>query len=50
MQLTGLSASAIYDLVRTGGFPKWADWPKIASGWKKEEVDASVARQGESSP
>jgi prophage regulatory protein len=43
MRRTGLSASAIYDLVRTGKFPKWADLPKIASGWKRQEVEAWIA-------
>ena len=50
MRRTGLSASAIYDLVRKGEFPKWADLPKIASGWRREEVEGWVALRRNSSP
>jgi prophage regulatory protein len=46
MRRTGLSASAIYDFVRTGEFPKWADLPKIASGWVREEVEGWMAERG----
>jgi prophage regulatory protein len=39
MRLTGLSASKLYDLIREGSFPKWADLPKIASGWHRSEIE-----------
>jgi prophage regulatory protein len=45
MRRTGLSASRIYDLVRAGEFPKWADLPKIASGWVRAEVEAWMAQR-----
>ena len=40
MKRTGLNSSKIYDLVRKGEFPKWANLPKIASGWLKTDVEA----------
>jgi predicted DNA-binding transcriptional regulator AlpA len=40
MRRTGLTASKIYDLVRTGEFPRWADLPKIASEWWRSDVEA----------
>jgi prophage regulatory protein len=39
MKRTGLSSSKIYDLVRQGSFPKWADLPKIASGWLRSDIE-----------
>ena len=39
MKLTGLNASQIYELSRKGQFPKWADLPKIASGWLRSDVE-----------
>jgi predicted DNA-binding transcriptional regulator AlpA len=47
MRRTGLSAAEIYDLVRRGEFPKWANLPKIASGWVREEVEAWMAGRGD---
>jgi predicted DNA-binding transcriptional regulator AlpA len=46
MKLTRLSSSEIYDLVRKGTFPKWADPPKIASGWHKSEIERWIASRG----
>jgi prophage regulatory protein len=40
MKRTGLNSATIYELVRKGAFPKWADLPKIASGWLKTDIDA----------
>jgi prophage regulatory protein len=40
MKRTGLNHSTIYDLIRKGSFPKWADLPKRASGWLKTDIDA----------
>lgn len=39
MRRTGLNSSTVYELVKAGTFPKWADLPKIASGWLKSDVD-----------
>jgi len=39
MKRTGFSSSKIYHLVREGSFPKWADLPKIASGWHRSEIE-----------
>jgi prophage regulatory protein len=36
---TNLSSSKIYELVREGLFPKWADLPKIASGWLRSDIE-----------
>src|SRR5258708_26860237 len=36
----GLNHSTIYELIRKGSFPKWADPPKRASGWLKTDIDA----------
>jgi prophage regulatory protein len=40
MKRTGLKSAKIYELVRKGEFPKWANLPKIASGWLKTDVEA----------
>ncbi len=37
---TGFDSSTIYELIREGNFPKWADLPKIASGWLRSDVEA----------
>lgn len=47
MRRTGLPSSKIYDLVRSGEFPKWADLPKIASGWVRSEVEAWIGSQAD---
>jgi prophage regulatory protein len=39
MKRTGLSSSKIYELIRDGAFPKWANLPKIASGWLQSDVE-----------
>ena len=39
MKVTGLNSSTLYDLIRTGEFPKWAPLPKIASGWVRLDVE-----------
>jgi predicted DNA-binding transcriptional regulator AlpA len=36
---TALNSSMIYELVRKGEFPKWAELPKIACGWHRSEVE-----------
>jgi prophage regulatory protein len=43
MKRTGLSHAMIYDGVRNGTFPKWADLPKRASEWLKADVEAWLA-------
>lgn len=43
MKRTGLNSSKIYELVRKGEFPKWANLPKIASSWLKSDVEAWMA-------
>jgi len=40
MKRTGFDSSTIYELIREGNFPKWADLPKIASGWLRSDVEA----------
>jgi prophage regulatory protein len=47
MKRTGFSASKIYDLIRKGAFPKWADLPKIASGWLRSEVERWIESRGQ---
>jgi predicted DNA-binding transcriptional regulator AlpA len=32
-------SSAIYELIRDGAFPKWANLPKIASGWLRLDIE-----------
>jgi prophage regulatory protein len=39
MQLTGLSRSSIYALVRSGAFPAPVKLGQRASGWVHQEVD-----------
>jgi prophage regulatory protein len=39
IKITNLSSSQIYELVRKEAFPKWADLPKIASGWLRTDID-----------
>jgi prophage regulatory protein len=39
MKLTGLNSSQIYELIRKGKFPKWANLPKIASGWLRPDIE-----------
>jgi len=29
----------IYELIREGAFPRWADLPKIASGWVRSDIE-----------
>jgi prophage regulatory protein len=43
MRRTGLNSSTIYELIRKGAFPKWAELPKIASGWLKTDIEAWLA-------
>jgi prophage regulatory protein len=43
MRRTGLTSSKIYELVKVGSFPKWADLPKIASGWLRSDVERWIA-------
>lgn len=47
MRLTGLSSSKIYDLVRDGTFPKWANLPKIASGWLRSDIERWIESRSE---
>jgi predicted DNA-binding transcriptional regulator AlpA len=47
MQRTGFVDAKIYDLIRTGDFPKWADLPKRASAWHRHEVEASLSALAE---
>lgn len=42
LKRTGLKSSQMYDLIRSGEFPKWAPLPKIASGWVREDVEAWI--------
>jgi prophage regulatory protein len=39
---TGLNSSTIYELIREGTFPKWANLPKIASGWLKSDIEGWI--------
>lgn len=43
MKRTGLNSSTLYELIRKGIFPKWADLPKIASGWLRADIEAWLA-------
>jgi prophage regulatory protein len=43
MKRTGFNHEMIYDGVRNGTFPKWADLPKRASEWLKTDVEAWLA-------
>jgi predicted DNA-binding transcriptional regulator AlpA len=40
MRRTGLNHAKIYDGVRNGTFPKWAELPKRASEWLKTDIEA----------
>jgi prophage regulatory protein len=48
MKHTGLNASAIYTLIKDGSFPKWANLPKIASGWLKADIEAWLVARNDS--
>jgi prophage regulatory protein len=43
MKRTSLNSSTIYELIRKGTFPKWANLPKIASGWLRTDIEAWLA-------
>lgn len=43
MKRTGLNHAMIYEGVRNGTFPKWADLPKRASEWLKTDIEAWLA-------
>jgi predicted DNA-binding transcriptional regulator AlpA len=47
MRRTGLSSAKIYDLVRDGTFPKWANLPKIASGWLRSDIERWIESRGQ---
>jgi len=44
---TGLSSSKIYELIRQGAFPKWANLPKIASGWLNSDIERWIESRTE---
>lgn len=48
MKRTGLNSSTIYTLVKDGTFPKWANLPKIASGWLKSLIEAWLLARNDS--
>jgi prophage regulatory protein len=43
MKCTDLNSSKIYKLIRKGEFSKWSDFPKIASGWLKSDIETWLA-------
>ena len=45
MKLTGLNSSMLYDRIREGTFPKWANLPKIASGWLRSDIETWLVSQ-----
>jgi prophage regulatory protein len=47
MKRTGLKHAIIYDGVRNGTFPKWADLPKRASEWLRADIEAWLAARGD---
>ena len=49
MKMPGLTSSKIYELVREGEFPKWANLPKIASEWLRSDVEAWMLARRKSS-
>ena len=42
LKRTGLTSSQMYDLIRTGEFPKWAPLSKPSSEWIREDVEAWI--------
>ena len=43
MKRTGMKHAMIYDGVRNGTFPKWAELPKRASEWLETDIEAWLA-------
>lgn len=43
--ITGLSKSSVYDLIKTGDFPRPVKISDHRSGWVKAEVDAWSAKR-----